>query len=476
MSFLNRDFLLETEAARQLFHEHAESLPIIDYHCHLSPKEIAEDKHFRSITELWLGGDHYKWRAMRANGVDERYITGDASDWEKFEKWAETLPYTLRNPLYHWTHLELSTAFGIDKVLNPSTAGEIYEECNAKLAEPGFSARGLMLRYNVEAVCTTDDPVDTLEYHRAIRESGFKVKVYPAWRPDKATDASNMQAYNRYIDRLAEVSDITIGSYADLLAALRKRHDYFASQGCTVADHGVGAFPWADVTGSEASRIFDKVRGGSDLSSDEVVKLQTAILLELCRMNHEKGWVQQFHFGPLRNVNTRMFDRLGPDTGFDTIGDWNCAVPVSRFLNALDIDNRLAKTILYNLNPADNTWVAAMIANFQDGSVPGKIQMGSGWWFNDQIYGMEAQMNALSMQGLLSRFVGMLTDSRSFLSYPRHEYFRRVLCNMLGRDIDRGLIPSEESDRVASMVEDICYYNTKNYFGYGKDMAVVRPE
>ena len=476
MSFINKDFLLETKAARQLFHNHAENLPIIDYHCHLSPKEIAEDKRFRSITELWLGGDHYKWRAMRANGIEEKYITGDASDWEKFEKWAETLPYTLRNPLYHWTHLELSTAFGIDKVLNPSTAKEIFDECNAKLAELGFSARGLMLRYNVEAVCTTDDPIDTLEYHRAIREIGFKVKVNPAWRPDKATDASNMEAYNRYVDRLAEVSGITIGSYADLLSALRKRHDYFATEGCTVADHGVGAFPWADVTEAEASRIFDKVRGGSDLSSDEVVKLQTAILLELCRMNHEKGWVQQFHFGPLRNVNTRMFDKLGPDTGFDTIGDWNCAVPVARFLNALDVDNRLAKTILYNINPADNTWVAAMIANFQDGSVPGKIQMGSGWWFNDQIYGMEAQMNALSMQGLLSRFVGMLTDSRSFLSYPRHEYFRRVLCNLLGRDIERGLIPAEEYDRVASMVEDICYYNTKKYFGYGKDMAVVRPE
>lgn len=466
MGFIDKNFLLESEAARKLYDEHAAKLPIIDYHCHLSPREIAEDKRFRSITELWLGGDHYKWRAMRANGVDEHYITGDASDWEKFEKWAETLPYTLRNPLYHWTHLELKTAFGIDKVLNPESAREIYDECNARLQLPEFSARGLMLRYNVEAVCTTDDPVDTLEYHKAIRESGFAVRVLPAWRPDKATDASNTTAYNEYLNKLAAVSGTHIETFGDMIEALRKRHDYFASQGCTVADHGVGAFPWAEVTWDEASRIFDKVRNGNDLDREEVVKLQTAALLELCRMNHDKGWVQQFHFGPLRNVNTKMFRRLGPDTGFDTIGDWPGATAVASFLNALEQDSRLTKTILYNLNPADNTWVAAMIANFQDGSVPGKIQMGSGWWFNDQLYGMEAQMNALSMQGLLSRFVGMLTDSRSFLSYPRHEYFRRVLCNLLGRDLEHGLIPAGESARVAAMVEDICYFNTKNYFNF----------
>ena len=457
MPFINENFLLETESARRLYREHASSLPIIDYHCHLSPKEIADDKQFSSITELWLGGDHYKWRAMRANGTDERYITGDADPWEKFQKWAETLPYTLRNPLYHWTHLELKTAFGIDKVLNPSTAREIYDACNELLKQPGFSARGLMERYNVEAVCTTDDPADSLEYHRRIRESGFKVKVLPAWRPDKAMAVDNPIAYNEYVDRLAEAAGMTIASYPDLLAALRNRHDFFASQGCTVADHGVSSFPWAECTEEEATTLFAKVRGGMALSQEEITKLQTAILLEICRMNHEKGWVQQFHFGPLRNVNSRMFRRLGPDTGFDTIGDYSCAIPIARFLDALDSDNRLAKTILYNLNPADNTWVAAMIANFQDGSVPGKIQMGSGWWFNDQLYGMEAQMNALSMQGLLSRFVGMLTDSRSFLSYPRHEYFRRVLCNLLGNDLEKGLIPEEEYERVGKMVEDICY-------------------
>lgn len=466
MPFINENFLLETESARRLYREHVSSLPIIDYHCHLSPKEIADDKQFSSITELWLGGDHYKWRAMRANGTDERYITGDADPWEKFQKWAETLPYTLRNPLYHWTHLELKTAFGIDKVLNPSTAREIYDACNELLKQPGFSARGLMERYNVEAVCTTDDPADSLEYHRRIRESGFKVKVLPAWRPDKAMAVDNPIAYNEYVDRLAEAAGMTIASYPDLLAALRNRHDFFASQGCTVADHGVSSFPWAECTEEEATTLFAKVRGGMALSQEEITKLQTAILLEICRMNHEKGWVQQFHFGPLRNVNSRMFRRLGPDTGFDTIGDYSCAIPIARFLDALDSDNRLAKTILYNLNPADNTWVAAMIANFQDGSVPGKIQMGSGWWFNDQLYGMEAQMNALSMQGLLSRFVGMLTDSRSFLSYPRHEYFRRVLCNLLGNDLEKGLIPEEEYERVGKMVEDICYYNTKNYFKF----------
>lgn len=464
--FITDNFLLETDAARHLYHDHAAKMPIIDYHCHLSPKEIADNKQFANISELWLGGDHYKWRAMRANGIDERYITGDASPFEKFQKWAETVPYTLRNPLYHWTHLELKTAFGIDKVLNPSTAAEIYEACNEKLRLPEFSARGLMLRYNVETVCTTDDPADPLEYHSQIRQSGFSVKVLPAWRPDKAMAPECPATYNAYLDRLSEAADKTISSLSDLFEALRRRHDFFASQGCSVADHGVSEFPWAECTVREADALFRRVRAGECLNKEEVMKLQTVILLELCRMNHEKGWVQQFHFGPIRNVNTRMFRRLGPDTGYDTIGDYSGALPIARFLNALDSEDRLAKTILYNLNPSDNTWVAAMLGNFQDGSVPGKMQMGSGWWFNDQLYGMEAQMNALSMQGLLSRFVGMLTDSRSFLSYPRHEYFRRLLCNLLGNDIEKGLIPVDELERVEKMVEDISYYNTKNYFKF----------
>ena len=466
MSFINENFLLYNDTARRLYHEHAAKLPIIDYHCHLSPKEIAEDKQFSSITELWLGGDHYKWRAMRANGVDERYITGDADPWEKFQKWAETLPYTMRNPLYHWTHLELKTAFGIDKVLNPDTAREIYDRCNELLKQPEFSARGLMLKYNVETVCTTDDPIDSLEYHRALRESDFKVKVLPAWRPDKAMAVDNSTAYNAYIERLAEVADMAIESYPDLILALRKRHDFFATQGCCVADHGVADFPWAEASEQEISNLFLKVRSGDSLNALEVRKLQTAILLELCRMNAEKGWVQQFHFGALRNVNSRMFEKLGPDTGYDTIGDYSCATAIARCLNALAVDDKLTKTILYNINPSDNTWVATMLGCFQDGKIAGKIQMGSGWWFNDQLYGMKAQMDALSMQGLLSRFVGMLTDSRSFLSYPRHEYFRRLLCNLLGEDVEKGMIPSEEMHRVEEMVEDICYNNVKAYFGF----------
>ncbi len=462
--FLNEDFLLDSPAACTLYHEHAAKMPIIDYHCHLSPQMIADDYRFSSITELWLGGDHYKWRAMRANGVPERYITGDADDWSKFLKWAETVPYTLRNPLYHWTHMELKSAFGITETLNPSSARRIYDACNERLADPAMSARGLMLHYKVEVVCTTDDPVDDLRWHKAIAQSGFAVKVKPAWRPDKAMAVADPAAYRSYVERLGEVAGVSVADYDGLLAALALRHDYFASCGCTVADHGLNTMLWAPCSRDEAAALYARVMAGERLADDEVVKLQTAILLELARMNHAKGWVQQFHFGALRNVNSRMFRTLGPDTGFDTIGDWRSAEAMARFLNALDVEDRLAKTILYNLNPSDNTMVAAMIANFQDGSVPGKIQMGSGWWFNDQLYGMRNQMNALSMQGLLSRFVGMLTDSRSFLSYPRHEYFRRVLCGLIGDDMERGLIPASEVTRVAAMVEDICYNNAKNYF------------
>lgn len=464
--FMDADFLLSTETAQHLYHNHAAKLPIIDYHCHLSPKMIAEDHRFKTITELWLGGDHYKWRAMRANGVDEHYITGDASDWEKFQKWAETVPYTFRNPLYHWTHLELRTAFGITETLNPESARRIYDACNLKLAEADMSARGLMKHYRVEVVCTTDDPIDSLEYHIQLRESGFEVKVLPTWRPDKAMNVNDPQAYQQYIKQLGNVAGINISSYSQLLQALQIRHDYFASVGCKVADHGVNVIPWAETSTDEAESLFLKVLSGNPLSTEECTKLQTAILLELCRMNHAKGWVQQFHFGPIRNVNTRMFKKLGPDTGFDTIGDYRSAESIAQFLNALDVDSQLAKTILYNINPAENMMIAAMIANFQDGSIPGKIQFGSGWWFNDQIEGMEQQMNALSLQGLLSRFVGMLTDSRSFVSYPRHEYFRRILCNLIGKDVEAGLIPESEMSRVEAMVEDICYRNAVQYFNF----------
>ena len=464
--FMDANFLLTTETAQHLYHNHASKMPIIDYHCHLSPKMIAEDYRFKTITELWLGGDHYKWRAMRANGVNEKYITGDASDWEKFQKWAETVPYTFRNPLYHWTHLELRTAFGITETLNPESARRIYDACNAKLAEEGMSARGLMKHYRVEVVCTTDDPIDSLEYHRSIRESGFEVKVLPTWRPDKAMAVNDSAAYKKYISQLGEVSGIQIQTYAQLLQALQARHDFFASEGCKVADHGVSAFPWAACTEAEATTLFAKVISGNELTSEEVAKLQTAILLELCRMNHAKGWVQQLHFGPMRNVNSRMFRQLGPDTGFDTIGDYSNGQALARFLDALNVDDKLAKTILYNINPGENAVIGAMAANFQDGITPGKIQFGSGWWFNDQIDGMEQQMNTLSLQGLLSRFVGMLTDSRSFVSYPRHEYFRRILCNLVGKDVQEGLIPECEMPRVEAMIEDICYKNAKQYFNF----------
>jgi glucuronate isomerase len=464
--FLGPDFLLDTATAQHLYHEHAEPLPIIDYHCHLVPQQIAEDHQFRSITELWLSGDHYKWRAMRANGVNERFITGDASDREKFRKWAETVPYTLRNPLYHWTHLELRSAFGITETLNPDSADRIFDRCNELLADPSRSARGLMRLYHVEAVCTTDDPIDSLEHHAAIQASGFETKVLPAWRPDKALAIGDSEAFRAYLTKLGAAADVDIRTYADLLQALQLRHDYFAQHGCTVADHGVGSFPWRPATEAEVERIFQKAMRGEAVTPDEAEAFQTGGLLALCRMNQAKGWVQQFHYGPLRNVNTRARLTLGPDTGFDTIGDDRCAEAIARFLDALDSHDQLAKTILYNINPADNTWLAAMIANFQDGRTPGKIQMGSGWWFNDQLRGMEDQMNALSLQGLLSRFVGMLTDSRSFVSYPRHEYFRRLVCRILGRDVEEGLIPATEMSRVEGMVEDIAYRNAKAYFGF----------
>jgi glucuronate isomerase len=464
--FLGPDFLLDTATAQHLYHEHAEPLPIIDYHCHLSPQQIAEDHRFRSITELWLSGDHYKWRAMRANGVSERYITGDATDRDKFHKWAETVPYTLRNPLYHWTHLELRTAFGITETLNPESADRIYDRCNELLADPSRSARGLMKLYHVEAVCTTDDPTDTLEYHEQIRQSGFEVKVLPAWRPDKAMAVADSAAFRAYLIQLGEAAGLHIATYDDLLRALQIRHDYFAAHGCTVADHGVTHFPGRRILPDEVRQIFLKGLNGLPVGRKEAEGFQTELLLELCRMNHAKGWVQQFHYGPLRNVNTRARLTLGPDTGFDTIGDDRSAESIAHFLDALDRDDQLAKTILYNINPADNTWLAAMIANFQDGRTPGKIQMGSGWWFNDQLRGMEDQLNALSLQGLLSRFVGMLTDSRSFVSYPRHEYFRRLLCRLVGRDVEEGLIPQSEMPRVEQMIEDISYRNAQRYFDF----------
>lgn len=464
--FIHEDFLLQTETAKHLYHDHAKNLPIIDYHCHLVPKMVADDHRFSSITELWLGGDHYKWRALRSNGVPEKYITGDASDWEKFQKWAETVPYTLRNPLYHWTHLELKTCFGIEKTLNPDTAREIFDQCNEMLAKPEFSARNLMRHYNVEAVCTTDDPIDSLEYHIATRESGFEVKVLPTWRPDKAMAVENPAAYRKYIETLSLVSGISISSFNDVVEALVIRHRFFEEQGCRLSDHGLEEFYAEDFTQSEIENIFNKVYGGRELDQMEIRKFKSAMLIEFGKMDAETGWAQQFHYGPIRDNNTKMFNLLGADTGFDSIGQFNTAKQMSKYFNTLNSMDKLTKTIIYNINPADNEMVATMIGNFQDGSVPGKIQFGAGWWFLDQKDGMEKQMNSLSVLGLLSRFVGMLTDSRSFVSYPRHEYFRRIMCNLIGKDVEDGLIPASEMKRIEQMVEDISYYNAKNYFKF----------
>ncbi len=469
-SFIHPDFILTNETARKLYHEHAEGLPIIDYHCHLIPKMVADDHKFKSITEIWLGGDHYKWRAMRSNGVAEKFCTGaDTSDWEKFEKWAETVPYTFRNPLYHWTHLELKTAFGIDKLLNPKTAREIFDECNDKLQnDPNYTARGFMRRYKVETVCTTDDPVDSLEYHKQVRESGFEVKMLPTWRPDKAMAVEVAADFRAYVEKLAEVSGVNISKFSDMVDALKKRQDFFESMGCKLSDHGIEEFYAEDYTDAEINAIFNKVYGGTELSKEEILKFKSAMMIIFAEMDYDKGWTQQFHYGAIRNNNTKMFKLLGPDTGFDSIGEFNTAKACAKFLDKLNTEGKLTKTILYNLNPCANEVLATMLGNFQDGTVAGKIQLGSGWWFLDQKDGMQKQMNALSVLGLLSRFVGMLTDSRSFLSYPRHEYFRRTLCNLLGTDIENGEVPYSgyEAERVNQMVEDISYYNAKNYFNF----------
>ena len=464
--FIHENFLLQSETAQHLFHDHAKKLPIIDYHCHLNPQEVASDHKFRSITELWLGGDHYKWRALRTNGVAEKFITGDASDWDKFQKWAETMPYCMRNPLYHWTHLELKTCFGIDKVLNPKTAKEIYDECNEKLASPEFSARNLMLHYNVEAVCTTDDPVDSLEYHKQIRESGFKVKVLPTWRPDMAMTVENPAAYRDYIDKLAKVSGVSINCFDDIVKALLVRHKYFEEQGCRLSDHGMEEFYADDFTAKELDEIFSKVYGGTALNDAEIRKFKSAMMLEFGKMDADTGWTQQFHYGVIRNQNTKMFNLIGKDTGFDSMAQVMTAKSMNRYLDRLNSMDKLTKTIIYNLNPSDFEMVGTTIGNFQDGSVPGKIQLGAGWWFLDQKNGMEQQMQVLSMLGLLSRFVGMLTDSRSFVSYARHEYFRRILCNLIGNDVVNGEIPSSEMPRIEQMIEDISYFNAKKFFNF----------
>ncbi|MCW3806357.1 glucuronate isomerase [Plebeiibacterium marinum] len=464
-TIITDDFLLSNDVAKKLYHDYAAKLPIIDYHCHIPPQQIADDVNFKNLTQIWLYGDHYKWRAMRTNGIPENEITGDVSDWDKFNNWAKTVPYTLRNPLYHWTHLELNKPFGIKKLLNANTAEEVWNECNEKLQTPEFSCKGLIKQANVEIICTTDDPVDSLEYHKKIKESGFETKVLPTWRADKAMAIDNLNDFNAYVNTLAQVAGVTIESYDDLLKALQIRQDFFAEMGCKLSDHGLDRFFCDDYTIDEIKAIFSKARKGEALTSEEINKYKSAVLYQLAVMDHAKGWTQQFHIGAIRNNNTFMYNKLGADTGFDSIGDDLVAKDMSKFLNSLATEEKLTKTILYNLNPAHNEVYATMLGNFQDGSIAGKIQWGSGWWFLDQKDGMEKQMNALSNLGLLSRFVGMLTDSRSFLSYSRHEYFRRILCNLLGQDVEKGLIPND-MELLKEYVEGICYYNAKNYFNF----------
>jgi glucuronate isomerase len=464
-TFLDAEFLLESETARDLYHGFAESLPIIDYHTHLPPRQIAENHRFRTLSEIWLDGDHYKWRAMRTNGVAERYCTGDASPWEKFEAWAKTVPETLRNPLYHWTHMELRDPFGISALLDGSSAKAIYARANERLEEDGFRTQELLRHFGVVVVCTTDDPTDSLEHHARYAQKSQWPRLYPTWRPDKALAVEDLVSYNAWLDRLEQMADASISTYEGLLEALRNRHARFHEHGCRSSDHGLETIYAEPCTTSEARAIFDKARSGKELSGAEILKFKSALLYEFGVMDHARGWVQQFHLGAMRNNNSRMAARLGPDTGFDSMGDFEIARPLGRFLDRLDQTDQLAPTILYNSNPADNDLMATMLGNFQDGSVPGKMQFGSAWWFLDQKEGIEKQINALSNMGLLARFVGMLTDSRSFLSYSRHEYFRRVLCNLLGEDVRRGLLPNDRA-LLGNLVQNICFYNAKRYFGF----------
>lgn len=467
MKFLGDNFLLQSDIAEELYHAYVKDLPIIDYHNHLPPADVTNNIKFKNLTEAWLYGDHYKWRAMRTNGIDEHYITGNASDEEKFMKWAETIPYTMRNPLYHWTHLELQRYFGIDELLTPSSASRIYENASAQLQADTHSSQSLLTQMNVEVICTTDDPIDSLEHHQALAQQKASFQMFPAFRPDKAMAIDNLKNFNNYLEKLSTVSGISINSFQSYLDALHARHDFFASQGCCVSDHGLSHVYAEEYTESEIVTIFEKAIHQKDLSELEILKFKSAMLVYFAEWDFEKNWVQQYHVGAFRNTNSRMFSKMGADTGWDSIGDFKQGAALCKFLDRLDKKEKLTKTIIYNLNSADNDLFAAMTGNFNDGTVVGKIQYGSAWWFHDQLDGMTKQINSLSNIGLISRFVGMLTDSRSLLSFPRHEYFRRLLCNIFAEDIKQGLIP-KDIPFIGQMLADICYHNAKAYFPFKK--------
>ena len=465
-AFIHDDFILQTDTARRLYHDVARDLPIVDYHCHLPPQDVAANRRFKDLFEIWLEGDHYKWRAMRTNGTPEKYCTGDASHYEKFLAFSKTVPNALRNPLYHWSHLELKRYFGIDTLLNEETAPAIWEQTNARLKDKDRDVFGILKDFQVEVVCTTDDPVDNLEHHqKAAQEENLFTSMYPTFRPDKLLKIDDVEFFNAYVDKLAEVSDTDVTTFNDLLEALHKRHDFFHDMGCRLSDHGLEYAFATFVPEEEAAHIFDKARVGGHVSPAEKEAFATYIMLYCGWLDADRGWTKQLHVGAQRNNNSRLFKALGPDTGFDSIGDWPQAQRIAKYLDRLDSDNLLPRTIIYNLNPADNYVMGTMIGNYQDGSIAGKVQWGSGWWFLDQKEGMELQMNALSNLGLIGRFVGMLTDSRSFMSYPRHEYFRRIFCNLIGNDVARGELPNDMG-MLSDLVRKVCYENARNYFNF----------
>lgn len=465
--FMDKEFILSTECARKLYHEYAENMPIIDYHCHIDPREIAEDRKFENITQVWLGGDHYKWRQMRANGVGEYDITGDAPDREKFQKWAETLEMAIGNPLYHWSHLELQRYFGYNGHLNGQTAEEVWNLCNEKLQQDSMSARNLIRQSNVRLLCTTDDPADSLEWHKMIaKDQTFDVKVLPAWRPDKAMNLEKLE-YKSYLDTLGHVSGVEIVTFETLIQALKIRMDFFVSMGCKISDHGLDHVMYAPASEKEIERIFAKRLADETLSKEEIIQFKTAFMLAMGKEYHAKNWVMQLHYGCKRDNNKRMYQKIGADTGFDCISNYTPAEYLADFLNALNETDELPKTILYSLNPADNAAIGTILGCFNDSSAIGKIQQGSAWWFNDHKYGMTEQMTSLANLGLLGNFIGMLTDSRSFLSYTRHEYFRRILCELIGGWVENGEYPADDAV-LEKIIKGISYNNAVRYFDFGE--------